>query len=224
MEIKITTKNIQYMKSVFRSLLILGCFLILSSNLFAQHMDDDCMIYQKVLEYYNREYGKPVYVYTGEGGVIDPVNPKQDSFLRTGDHRYSFFIVEHRGRFGNPEVQSWFYDLMNDSTLRRHDYTSNKDSLIRCTFPNSLKYQYKHFLEIEFDKDDYFIEVNGLDTIQYAPIRITFSKVIYADNIALVYAGNYTGLGMAGDTGVRGFVYRKVDDEWVLEKSEWEVR
>lgn len=209
-------------KNMSLVLLFLVQFMLLSQTVFAQSQYDDCAIYQIVLEYFNHQYGKPMYVYTGEGGVIDPVDPKQDSFLREGIHRYSFFIVKKRGSFGNPEVP-WFSHLMQDSSLGQYNYISKKDSLINCIFPNSIKYQYKNFEEIEFEKSDYYTEVVGTDTIQYAPFRITLSKVLYAKNIALVNAGKFTGLGMAGDTAFYGFVFKKNGKDWVLEKSEWVV-
>jgi len=69
-----------------------------------------------------------------------------------------------------------------------------------------------------FSIDDFKKEIKGIDTIHYTPIPIIFSKVLYADDLALVYVKLCKGLGTVSDIGGFGFVFKKKDKNWIIQK------
>src|SRR5690606_28197626 len=112
-----------------------------------------------------------------------------------------------------------------DSTVIHNDYFYNKDSIINCTFGDSIKYQYRPFIDIKFTEKDFLRQKRGEADVYYSPMRITFSKILYTnDGRALVYAKIYQGKGRGKDIYVYGFVFKKNNDDWILNFVDVEVR
>lgn len=197
--------------------------LILSENIFSQNKTDDCIIYENVLMFLNKKETDIKYVYEG---IIDPESDDMGKRVkREGLHQYNFYIVDKKSELGYLSVRDWFSKLVKDSTVIHKNYICNNDSVINCTFNDSIKYQYKPFIEIKFSEIDYLQEKRGEMNVYRTPIRVTFSKVLYTqDNRALVFAKIYQGVGRGKDNYVYAFVFKKNNDDWILSLAEGEVR
>jgi hypothetical protein len=182
----------------------------------------DCKIYETVLGYLNKNESVIKYGYTG---TINPESSELGERVDLSGQQLSFYIVKKKSDFDYYTIRDWFSKFIKDSTLNQYQYTSSQDSILNCSFSCCLKYQYRSFEETrKFTETDFSIEVKGNDTIHYTPVRITFSKILYSKNTALVYAKTFAGLGGGRDITVYGFVFKKKGKDWILKKSEVETR
>lgn len=180
-------------------------------NIFAQNAND-CIIYENVLLYLNKKEAELKIVYRG---IIDPESGDIGTPVvrDKGLYQHNFYIVDEKSNYG----YSWFSEFMKDSTIIHKNYIYDNDSIINCTFDNTIKYQYKPFIEIRFSEKDYLQEKIGETDVYYSPMRVTFSKVLYTnDDRALVFARIYQGIGGGRDRCAYGFVFNKNNDDWVL--------
>ncbi|MCF3109588.1 hypothetical protein LL912_12475 [Niabella sp. CC-SYL272] len=208
-------------KIVLLSILSL-IIMAISHNSFAQNdVKDECLIYESILEFLNAREATNDTVYTG---IIDPESDDIGTPIRrTGILKLSFYIPKVRWDFTVAHLNPWFSSLLMDSSLLNYTYQTSDGGDLQCNFSNCLKYQFKAFEDTDFADKDFTSEIRGYDTIHYRPMRVTFSKILYSKNIALVFAKIFSGMGQGGDKALYAFKFKKEGDGWVIEKSEIEM-
>jgi hypothetical protein len=205
-------------------LCILFFIIIISSEIsLAQKKEDDCAIYEKILFYFNKKAVESKIIY---GGIIDPESRDLGTAIEDKETKqYNFYIVNNKLDFEYLIVRDWFSKLINDSTIIQDIYNTNKDTIINCIFDSSIKFKYSSYDNINLSKQDEINEKKIRKNIYYSSMRLNFSKILYTkDSRALVYAKIYIGKGNGRDILVNGFVFKNIDNSWILDRVESEIR
>lgn len=183
---------------------------------FAQN--SNCEIYESILNYLNDKEKEATYTQR-----VDPTDSNFNKLIRARKYELNFFIIKSKRRLDQLDVEYWFSELLKDSLLKKHTYISDSCHMVDCIFSYPTKYQYKNTASGNITIKDFNKEIRDRDIVNYSPIRITFSNVLYSNNIALVFVTTYKNIGWGRDTYVYGFVLEKKAGSWIIEKVGIEI-
>lgn len=202
--------------------LFLLLFLFLSKISYAQNKEDNCQVYESVLNYFNEMEASIQYTFQG---TINPLTgeEKGNRIRLTGIQQLFFFISKEKETLNFDMVNSWFSLMMEDSFIIQKDYFMDNDRFFSCALNKKIMYHCDNYDKIILPEAT--INVEDSDTFHYYPVRVIFSNVFYTDNItALVYALTYRGVGRGSSQWCIGFILKKEDDKWVILKTKRQVR
>lgn len=181
----------------------------------------DCAIFDLVLKHLNDDYANTKVDFVYNDSLIDPTAPGEGKYVeRTSILNLDFYVEKRLCQFIVAEIDSWFSDIIGDTSISRLKYNQSSDSIINCMFSNDLKYRFTEAPK-QFSEEDYTIREVGNDTISYQPTNISFSTILYSsgNQIALLNVLVKVGSGGGGRSGtIYCFIVKKNNDLWRIAK------
>jgi len=173
---------------------IISCLLLHSLLISAQNYD--CEMYNKVLMHIDKKWD------------LAPSTKKKLKLY--------YYIRETKSAFAKAYLGSFFFESIKDEPLKWEElsFSSLETDSVNCSFCKNLNYKYHYEEDALFlFEDENTIDLN---TIEYIPVEIVFSQILYKDNrIALFFMLQR----FKQVTAAHLFLFEKKEANWELKEE-----
>lgn len=197
-------------------------FTLVSILYFPCKGQNQCSIYNEILSDIQNQVTKSKVLTTTPDGGHNPEDPKFIYDSTGNKELLSFYIVKKKQEFNMVSVKYWFSNFLSDTTLSHKFFQNeNNDTIVKCNF--TFKHKIIEFSDkMKFSLTDYEHKKENERIVTYVPTKVFFSRILISNSTALVFVKSKIGT----DKGevVFGYIFKKINCQWQIDKRSIEVR